>query len=74
MAISDKRKQSLYFPEEMLNEIQKEEADYKNYPIPKFYTFPSDDARERILYQNFVSVNKDVKDMIKTILMFKVKS
>lgn len=24
MAISDKRKQSLYFPEEMLNEIQKE--------------------------------------------------
>ena len=57
-----------------MNEIQKEEADYKNYPIPKFYTFPSDDARERILYQNFVSVNKDVKDMIKTILMFKVKS
>ena len=57
-----------------MNEIQKEEADYKNYPIPKFYTFPSDDARERILYQNFVSVNKDVKNMIKTILMFKVKS
>ena len=42
--------------------------------IPKFYTFPSKDAKERILYQNFVSVNADVKEMIKTILMFKVKT
>ena len=57
-----------------MKEIQAEEADYKKFPIPKFYTFPSDDARERILYQNFVSVNKDVKEMIKTILMYKVKS
>ena len=52
----------------------KEEADYEHYKIPKFYTFPSKDAKERILYQNFVSVNADVKEMIKTILMFKVKT
>jgi len=57
-----------------MKKIQQEESDYKKYPLPKFYSFPSDDARERILYQNFVSVNKDVKEMIKTILMFKVKN
>ena len=57
-----------------MKEIQAEEADYANYKIPKFYTFPSVDAKERILYQNFVSVNADVKEMIKTILMFKVKT
>ena len=54
-------------------EIQKEEEDYKNYPIPKFYQFPSRDARERILYQNFVNVNLDVKNMIDEINKFKVK-
>ena len=57
-----------------MKEIAKEEADYEHYKIPKFYTFPSKDAKERILYQNFVSVNADVKEMIKTILMFKVKT
>ena len=56
-----------------MNEIQKEEEDYKNYPIPKFYQFPSRDARERILYQNFVNVNLDVKNMIDEINKFKVK-
>jgi hypothetical protein len=54
-------------------EIQKEEEDYKNYPIPKFYQFPSRDARERILYQNFVNVNLDVKNMIDEINKFKIK-
>mgnify|MGYP004500813143 CR=1 FL=1 len=53
--------------------IAKEEADYANYKIPKFYTFPSKDAKERILYQNFVSVNLDVKNMIDDINQFKVK-
>lgn len=57
-----------------MKEIAKEEADYEHYKIPKFYTFPSKDAKERILYQNFVSVNADVKEMTKTILMFKVKT
>ena len=45
-------------------EIQAEEADYEKYPIPKFYEFPDRDARERILYANFISVNRDVKAMI----------
>ena len=56
-----------------MNAIAAEEADYENYKIPKFYTFPSKDARERILYQNFVSVNLDVKNMIDEINKFKVK-
>ena len=47
--------------------IEKEEDDYKNYPLPKFYTFKSRDARERILYNNFMQVNKDVEDMVKAI-------
>ncbi len=56
-----------------MKEIQKEEADYENYKIPKFYSFPSVDAKERILYQNFVSVNLDVKNMIDEINKFKVR-
>ena len=56
-----------------MTEIAKEEADYENYKIPKFYTFPSKDAKERILYQNFVSVNLDVKNMIDEINKFKIK-
>lgn len=56
-----------------MTEIQKEEADYENYKIPKFYSFPSVDAKERILYQNFVSVNLDVKNMIDEINKFKVR-
>ena len=45
-----------------MKEIKKEEAEYV--PLPKFYTFKSRDARERILYANFLQVNKDVKEMI----------
>ena len=45
-----------------MKEITKEEAEYV--PLPKFYTFKSRDARERILYANFLQVNKDVKEMI----------
>ena len=56
-----------------MKKIADEEANYKNYQIPKFYTFPSKDAKERILYQNFVSVNLDVKNMIDEITKFKVK-
>ena len=52
-------------------EIKKEEAEYT--PLPKFYTFPSKDARERILYQNFVNVGLEVKAMVKQVLMYKVK-
>ncbi|MBR3110472.1 MAG: type IV secretion system DNA-binding domain-containing protein [Prevotella sp.] len=50
-------------------EIKAEEADYANHPLPKFYKFPSVDARERILYANFERVNQDVYDMILEIQM-----
>lgn len=56
-----------------MSEIKAEEDDYKNYPIPKFYNFPSPEARERILYQNFLQVNQDVKDMIEEVLMYAKK-
>ena len=56
-----------------MKEISAEEADYKNYEIPKFYNFPSKDAKERTLYKNFVRVNQDVKDMINEISKFKTK-
>ena len=56
-----------------MKEIQAEEADYENYKIPKFYSFPSVDAKERILYQTFVSVNLDVKHMIDEINKYKVR-
>ena len=56
-----------------MSEIKAEEEDYKNYPIPKFYKFPSPEARERILYANFLRVNQDVKDMIEEVLMYAKK-
>ena len=56
-----------------MKEIASEEADYKNFPIPKFYSFPSRDAKERILYQNFVNVNLDIKTMVDDVTKFKVK-
>ena len=56
-----------------MKEIQAEEADYENFKLPKFYKFPSKDAKERILYQNFCQVNLDVKNMIDEINKFKTK-
>ena len=56
-----------------MKEIAAEEADYKNYPIPKFYSFPSRDTKERILYQNFVKVNLDIKSMVDEVTKYKVK-
>ncbi len=52
-------------------EIKKEEDSY--IPLPKFYKFKSREERERILYKNFVQVGEDVKTMIKTIQLYKVK-
>ena len=49
-----------------MREIKNEEAGYV--PLPKFYTFPSREERERILYKNFVQVGQDVKEMIKDVL------
>ena len=54
-----------------MKEIQEEEKQYA--PLPKFYEFKSRDARERILYRNFVQVNQDVRDMIAEIQKYKVK-
>ena len=49
-----------------MEEIKKEEDGYV--PLPKFYTFPSKEERERILYRNFVKVGQDVKEMIKDVV------
>lgn len=50
-----------------MEQIKAEEMDYCNYPIPKFYHFDSEDAKERILYANFERVDQEVKDMIKIV-------
>ena len=51
-----------------MKDIQDEEKDYENFPLPVFYKFKSKDARERILYKTYSDVEKDVKDMIKQIV------
>jgi hypothetical protein len=51
-----------------MNAIKDEEEHYV--PLPKFYTFASRDARERILYENFISVETDVKEMVDRVLKF----
>ena len=45
-------------------EIAKEEKDYENYKLPEFYHFESEEAKERILYSNFLRINAEVKSMI----------
>ena len=47
-------------------ELPQLEAGYV--PLPQFYTFPSKEERERILYRNFVQVGMDVKEMIKDVV------
>ena len=56
-----------------MEEIGNEEKDYIKYPLPKFYKFPSVEAKERILYANFLKINKEVKDMISEIQEFNKK-
>ena len=50
-----------------------EEKDYAKHPLSKFYKFPSVEAKERILYANFLKINKEVKDMISEIQEFNKK-
>ena len=50
-----------------------EEKDYAKHPLSKFYKFPSVEAKERILYANFLKINKEVKDMISWIQEFNKK-
>lgn len=45
-----------------MDAIKKEEEEYV--PLPKFYTFASKEARERILYANFIQVDRDIKELI----------
>ena len=54
-----------------MDEIKLEEKNYL--PLPKFYSFPSKDAREHILYENFINVNRDVEQMCKSITQFAKK-
>ena len=56
-----------------MEEIGNEEKDYAKYPLPKFYKFPSVESKERILYANFLKINKEVKDMIAEIQEFNKK-
>ena len=56
-----------------MEEIGNEEKDYAKYPLPKFYKFPSVEAKERSLYANFLKINKEVKDMIAEIQEFNKK-
>lgn len=51
-------------------EIAKEEKDYANYKLPEFYHFESEEAKERILYSNFLRINAEVKSMITEIQEF----
>lgn len=51
-------------------EIAKEEKNYANYKLPEFYHFESEEAKERILYSNFLHINAEVKSMITEIQEF----
>ena len=51
-------------------EIAKEEKDYETYKLPEFYHFESEEAKERILYSNFLRINAEVKSMITEIQEF----
>ena len=54
-----------------MKEIEAEEKNYTD--LPKFYTFPSKEAKEHILYENFVNVNREVEQMCITITQFAKK-
>jgi hypothetical protein len=46
----------------------------KNYTdLPKFFTFPSKEAKEYIIYENFVQVNREVDQMCIDITQFAKK-
>jgi len=51
-----------------MKEIEEEKKHYVD--LPKFYTFPSKEAKEHILYENFVNVNREVEKMCLDITQF----
>lgn len=50
-----------------MDKIKAEEADYVNYPLPRFYNFGTEVNKERSLYANFEKIDREVKEMIKAI-------
>ena len=54
-----------------MKEIDEEKKHYTD--LPKFYTFPSKEAKEHILYENFVNVNREVEQMCLDITQFAKK-
>ncbi len=56
-----------------MKEIKDEEADYKNYPIPKFYNFNSVEEKEHVLYANFLKIDQEVDDMCNEIQKYATK-
>ena len=51
-----------------MKEIDEEKKHYVD--LTKFYTFPSKEAKEHILYENFVNVNRKVEKMCLDITQF----
>lgn len=51
-----------------MKEIDEEKKHYTD--LPKFYTFPSKETKEHILYENFVNVNREVEKMCNEIMQF----
>ena len=54
-----------------MKEIAEEEKKYTE--LPNFYTFPSKEAKEHMLYENFVQVNREVDQMCIDITQFAKK-
>ena len=54
-----------------MTKIKEEEKNYIE--LPKFYTFKSKEDKERILYENFVRVNREVEEMCREIMQFAKK-
>ena len=54
-----------------MKEIDEEKKHYTD--LPKFYTFASKEAKEHILYENFVNVNREVEQMCLEITQFAKK-
>ena len=48
--------------------IKKEESQYVH--LPKFYSWPSREARGKHLYDNFLAVNADIKELIREVQSF----
>lgn len=59
-----------------MEELKKEEEDYKKpeFQMKPIHPFNSPEERERILYENFLSVNADIQQLVVEVQQFAVKS